>query len=287
MLKFMENENNQELLTEDTLEQPLDIDGYSVPGEIRSLSTAKLSSGLPYQRPVKESVVNKLIREWDDRLLEPIAVSVRDGRFHVVDGQHRLVALKKMNGGKDVVVACRIYTGLTYKQEAELCFKLDRAKKRLTLAQSTNALVESNTNPRINEIRKLVGKNGFTWALGGSTGKDYEIVATRALISAYDLLGAPAFSRMLALLNRTWKGNPCSLSGVFLSGMALFVKTYEAEFKDHIFVKRLSGIEPAAITQRSKTDYTTNKASLRVARLLMAKYNAGRGGRKLTYRFDK
>ncbi len=283
----MAYENNHELFTEDTLEQRPDIEGYSVPGEIRSLSTSSLYSGQPYQRPVKESAVNKLIREWDDRLLEPIAVSFRDGRFHVIDGQHRIVALKKMNGGKDVVVACRIYTGLTYKQEAELCFKLDKAKKRLTLAQSTNALAESDTNPRINEIRGLVEKNGFTWALGGSTGKEYEIVATRALLSAYDLLGSPTFSRMLALLNRTWKGNPCSLSGVFLSGMALFVKTYEAEFNDHTFIKRLSGFEPAAIVQRSKTDYTTNNAGLRVARLLMAKYNTGRGSRKLPYRFNQ
>ncbi len=87
----MENENNHERLTDDTLEQSLN----SVPGEIRSLSTAKLSSCQPYQRPVKESVVNKLIREWDNRLLEPIVVSFRDGHFFVIDGQHRIVALKR------------------------------------------------------------------------------------------------------------------------------------------------------------------------------------------------
>lgn len=69
--------------------------------------------------------------------------------------------------------------------------------------------------------------------------------------------------------------------------MALFVKTYEAEFNDHTFIKRLSGFEPAAIARRSKTDYTTNNASLRVARLLIAKYNTGRGCRKLPYRFNQ
>ena len=98
---------------------------YDNPGVLRSLPTSRLTSGLAYQRPVNERVVNRLIRDWDEQLLEPLIVSFRDGRFHLVDGQHRVIALRRKNDGRDVMVLCRVYSGLTYEQEAELCFKLE------------------------------------------------------------------------------------------------------------------------------------------------------------------
>ena len=92
------------------------------------LSTGELYSGQPYQRPVKDCDVDKLVREWDPRLLTPLVVSYRDGRYNLVDGQHRVCAMRKKNGGKDVTALCRVYHGLTYEQEAELYYKLDQAK---------------------------------------------------------------------------------------------------------------------------------------------------------------
>ena len=84
---------------------------YHNPGVSRDLSTAKLTSGLPYQRPVETEDVDKLIAKWNPCLLTPIVVSFRDGNFNVVDGQHRIAAMRKMAGGGDVTVPCIIYTG--------------------------------------------------------------------------------------------------------------------------------------------------------------------------------
>lgn len=258
---------------------------YSNPGTERMIHTGKLTSGLPYQRPVNPKEVDRLIREWDDRLLDPIVVSFRDGKFNVVDGQHRIVALRKMNG-KDVMVACKVYSGLTYKQEADLCYKLDKAKKRLSLSQSTNALAEAGTDAEITQVKRLVEDGGFVWALGKSHGKTGEIVSTRALINAYRLLGGSAFSRMLSLVWKTWKGDPRSLTAAVLSGMALFIKTYDTELDDGAFIKRLSTVDPDEINRRGRADFSTNNAALRFARVLLEKYNGQRGGRKLPYRFQ-
>ncbi len=87
---------------------------YSNPGVSRDLSTAKPTSGLPYQRPVMPEDVDRLIAKWNPCLLTPIVISFRDGNFNVVDGQHRIAAMRKMAGGGDVIVPCIIYTGLTY-----------------------------------------------------------------------------------------------------------------------------------------------------------------------------
>lgn len=257
---------------------------YENPGDNRSIYTGRLTSGLPYQRPVNPMEVERLIREWDDRLLDPIVVSFRDGKFNVVDGQHRIIALRKMNG-RDVMVACKIYSGLTYQQEADLCYKLDKAKKRLSLSQSTNALAEAGTDAEVSEVKRLVEVCGFVWALGKSHGKTGEIVSTRALMNAYRLLGGPTFSRMLSLVWGAWEGDPRSLTAAVLSGMALFVKTYDTELDDRAFIKRLSAVDPDEINRRGRADFSTNNAALRFARVLLEKYNGQRGGRKLPYRF--
>lgn len=258
---------------------------YDNPGDDRSLYTGRLTSGLPYQRPVNPKEVDRLIREWDDRLFDPIIVSFRDGKFNVVDGQHRIAALRKMNDGNGVMVKCKVYSGLTYEQEAELYYKLDKAKKRLSLSQSTNALAESGADAEVTEVKRLVESCGFAWALGKSHGKTGEIVSTRALMNAYRQLNGPAFSRMLSLMWSAWQGDPRSLTAAVISGMTLFVKTYGTELDDKAFIKRLSTVDPDEINRRGRADFSTNNAALRFARVILEKYNGQRGGKKLPYRF--
>ena len=259
---------------------------YGRPGTERSLFTGRLTSGLPYQRPVDEKEVNRLIREWDDRLLDPLVVSFRDGKFNVVDGQHRVAAMRKMNGGKEVMVPCIIYSGLTYEQEADLCYKLDKAKKRLTLAQATNALAESGTDADIRTVKSLIEANGFVWALDRRTRAANEIGSIRALMKSWRALGNEEFSRMLVLLRCTWGGHPYSLTSFVFSGMTTFLKTYSAEMDDRIFIRQLSKVEPDEIVRRGKLDFSTNNNGLRYARVILEKYNNQRkNAKKLPYRF--
>lgn len=258
---------------------------YINPGVDKNIYTSQLTSGLPYQRPVDEKEVARLIKEWDERLFDPLSVSFRDGKFNVVDGQHRVAALRRMNEGTDVLVACKVYSGMNYKQEADFCYKLDKAKKRLSLSQSTNALAESGTDAEISTVKMLVEQCGFTWALNRKTGRTGEITATRAILNAYRLLGGATFTRMLELLRATWNGSHQSVTAFVLSGMALFMKTYDTEMDDGLFMKRLSLVDPDEIIRRGKADISTSKTAIRCARVLLEKYNGQRGGRRLPYRF--
>ena len=255
---------------------------FSNPGSIRTLSTSQLTSGLPYQRPVLQKDVDKIIREWNGREITPVVVSFRDGKFNVVDGQHHIEAMRQKAGGRDVIVPCIIHTGMTYEQEAELYARLDRDKKRLTLRQYTKAVVEAGSDANIMEVKRLTEGVGFIWALGEPTGEPFEIAPIRALINAYQLLGGEAFARMLSLLAGAWQGMPNSLKASMLSGMALFVKTYEVELSDRAFIRRMSIVSPEEIIRlgRIETD-----VGLRFARIILDKYNGG--GAELPYHFKR
>ena len=264
---------------------PPHVKEYGGAGDERYLSTARLTSGLPYQRTVEEKDVDRLIEEWDDRLLEPLIVSFRDGKFYLIDGQHRLSALRKMNGNRDVMVLCKVFNGMTYSDEAKLCYQLDKSKRRLSLAQSTNALVESGSDAETEDIRRLIHEAGFSWALGKAREGDHEIVVTRAIINAYQELGAATFARMLSLLEACWHGDPHSLNAAMISGMTVFLKTYGLDLNDDSFSNRMAAVDPQEIVRRSKTDFSTSNKGLRVARVLLEKYNKQRDGKKLTYQF--
>ena len=264
-----------------TIFPPAEVE-YSNPGSIRTLSTSRLTSGLPYQRPVEQKNVDKLVRNWNSRELYPVIVSFRDGKFNVVDGQNRIAAMRQMAGGGDVIVPCMIYTGMTYEQEAELYAKLDKGKRPLTPRQHTKALVESGSDARIMEIKCLVEDVGFVWALGEPTGEPFEIAPIRALINAHQLLGGEAFARMLSLLAGAWQGAPNSLKASMLSGMALFVKTYEAELSDRAFIRRMSIVGPEEIIRLGRIEIDI---ALRFARIIRDKYNGE--GTELPYRFKR
>ena len=196
---------------------------YRNPGVIRDIHSSRITSGLSYQRDLDHPAARKLIREWDDRLFDPLIISFRDGRYNLIDGQHRLTALRYMNGGDDVIVQCRVFTGMTYEEEAAMCVKLDQGRKSLRLAESVNARLESGKDPKLNEIWRLTDREGFKWPVGHTHNRDNEIIANRALISAFDLLGASLFARMLVLLRDTWDGEPDSLCAMMISGIALFL----------------------------------------------------------------
>lgn len=264
-----------------TIFPPAEVE-YSNPGSIRTLSTSRLTSGLPYQRPVEQKDVDKIIREWNGREITPVVVSFRDGKFNVVDGQHHIEAMRQKAGGRDVIVPCIIHTGMTYEQEAELYARLDRDKKRLTLRQYTKAVVEAGSDANIMEVKRLTEEVGFIWALGEPTGEPFEIAPIRALINAHRLLGSEGFSRMLTLMAGAWRGMPNSLKASMLSGMALFLKTYEAELNDWTFIRRMSIVSPEEIIYlgRIETD-----VGLRFARIILDKYNGG--GAELPYRFKR
>lgn len=80
-----------------------------------------------YQR-VTTANVNKIRNEWDKELCDCLVVSYRDGKFYIIDGQHRYYAAVA-NGVEDL--PCIVHSGLTDKDEARLFVKLNNLRKPL------------------------------------------------------------------------------------------------------------------------------------------------------------
>ena len=90
---------------------------------------------------------------------------------------------------------------------------------------------------------------------------------------------------MLRLLDGTWHGAPNSLRAAMLSGMALFLKTYEPELDDQTFMDCMSAISPDEIIRGGRI---SSSVALRHARIIWESYNSRQsGGMELPYRFKR
>src|SRR5699024_7018654 len=94
-----------------------------------------------YQRELNIHRVRKIVARFDPRLVNPPKVSYRNGRYYVFDGQHTVAALKLLNGGKDLMVRCHIYRGLSESEEALLFAQQTGVSAKLTPGARMRALI--------------------------------------------------------------------------------------------------------------------------------------------------
>lgn len=91
---------------------------------------------------------------------------------------------------------------------------------------------------------------------------------------------------MLSFMYEAWDGEVCSLKGNFISGMALFMKTYGLELEDRTAIQIFSAIDPEEVIRCGRRDRTVRSTAIRYARALLNQYNA-LCEQKLTYRFKE
>ncbi len=73
-----------------------------------------------YQRGVERKRVEMIAADFNEYVANEPKVSFRNGKYYVVDGQHTIEGRILRNGGKDLPILCKVYTGLTMEQEALL-----------------------------------------------------------------------------------------------------------------------------------------------------------------------
>jgi hypothetical protein len=110
---------------------------YSICGKkIASIPVSLLCTDFEYQRGTDSKTIHALIREWDIAKCSFLLVSYRDGKFYVVDGQHRREAAKYLEVQE---LPCIILTGLTQADEALIFSRQNRNVKVLNVYNTFDA----------------------------------------------------------------------------------------------------------------------------------------------------
>lgn len=77
-----------------------------------------------YQRALHPARVARIAKEFDERVANEPKISFRDGHYYVMDGQNTIAARKFLNGGEDLQIRCKVYFGMTEREECAFPFAL-------------------------------------------------------------------------------------------------------------------------------------------------------------------
>ena len=109
-----------------------------------------------YQRPFTSNRAKEIAANFDERIANEPKVSYRDGKYFVFDGQHTVAARVMLNGGNDLLITCKVYYGMTEKEEAVFKQMQERQFRVTTGDEFISSLIANEMQERITPANDFV-----------------------------------------------------------------------------------------------------------------------------------
>lgn len=188
-----------------------------------------------YQRDLTERTLKKLYTEFDVDLFAPILVSLReDGKYHVIDGQHRYFFALDI-GFKEILCVIKKTRGAAH--EAQIFKKVNTASTPLTTYAKFNSDVSSGERVP-NHIVSIALRHGITVAPSNGV-RRINIVST--LLKYYNLYGPAYLDMTFRVIKEAYPNDAEALKSTFFVSLIefLFAAEQDPVFKLNEFIRVL------------------------------------------------
>ena len=245
--------------------------------EYKFLTSTVLEPDPSYQRRMNAAQVDRIVAEFNPLLVDAVKVSQRDGHFFVFDGAHTLAALRRIHEGKPFMVECKVFSGMTYQEEAELFALQTGTSRTVSFDYKLRAKLAAET-PKEKAFLEATEAAGLHLSDVQRSSMRYVIAAKATAQRIFDNYGADLYIDMLRLIVETWDAVEWSLSKPVLNGCAGFLNVYGDEYKRDRFIRKLAytnADELAAIARRQNVKDQPRQYAMAILEL----YNKGGRGR--------
>ena len=244
--------------------------------DIRLVPVSRLKVDHRYQRRLDERWVLHLVDNWQDDLAGVLLVSSRDdGDLVVLNGQHRLAAIRKLIADHaDVTESmwAEVYFGLTPEQEAGKFMGRNDQKPLHKLDQFRARIVAGE--PLAVRINNILLDNGVTWDYDSRRG--YACVGLLEKIAAWGVL-----PDTVRILEQAWPNGAFAASKrrrQIVEGMGIFLSIAKSRdgYSDETAIDRFgSRVNVTRLLQDARNESLTSSVnqSVVVARRLRDAYN--------------
>ena len=232
------------------------------------------------QRELNAARVDKLVAEMELERIGNPTVNAREEHFYIIDGQHRVEALKKWMGDgawEDQTIQCWTYDDLSEEDEAEVFLKLNDT---LTVAvfEKFRVGVKSGRVEE-NDIDRIVRAQGLRISRDKGNGA---IRAVGTLRKVYHQSPA-ALARGLRIIRDAF--GDAGLEAPVIEGLGLLCHRFNGELDEPTAVAKLSnahgGLNGLINQAERLRQQTGNPRAHCIAAAAVETYNRGRGGKKL------
>lgn len=244
--------------------------------KLRWVPIARMKVNPLAQREINQARVDHLAVAFDPEQIGTPTVNERDGSFFVIDGQHRIEAMRQM-GWEDQSVQCWCYSGLSEEDEAERFLKLNDTLTVNPFPKFRAAVTAGRE--RETEIDRIVRAQGLVVSKDSIPGA---IHAVGTLGRVYDRSGSVVLGRTLRLIRDAYGDS--GLEAAVIDGLGLLCQRYNGDLEDTVAVQKLAsanggvnGLLGRATELRLNTGNQKNHC---VAAAAVEFINRGRGGNK-------
>lgn len=192
-----------------------------------------------YQRELKPSKVNKIVRNFVPDVMGIALVSFRNGEFYCIDAQHRVEALKKLGYTE---ILCQVLTGLTYEEECYRFVLLNTGRTQLTANQVFHGRVEEKDKEAM-ALVEAFRKYRFDYNKNNSAKDDNLIGAVSKFVKMQKTFGMERVEKVLRIIRNAWYGDKNSVSSAIISGLSTFLQENPAA-DELILTKALERVLP-------------------------------------------
>lgn len=229
------------------------------------------------QREINSARVDYLAANFDPEQIGVPTVSERDDWFWIIDGQHRIEALRHVGWG-DQQIQCWTYTGLASDDEAEMFLKLNDTLVVNALSKFRAGVHAGREEPT--DIDRVVRAQGLCVARDKTPGA---IGAVGTLQRVYRRSGPEVLGRTLRIIRDAY--GDAGLEQHVIDGVGLLCQRYNGDLNDTEAIRKLGGAHGgvAALTNKAEVlrRQTGNQKAHCVAAAAVEIINQGRGGKKL------
>lgn len=254
------------------------------PSKIRPVPIEKMRvpPALVVQREFRKAHGDRIAADLDLNKLGFPIVNHREGIYWLLDGQHRVYALKQHGFDKDVL-DCEVYEELTDAEMADIF--LGRDQRRAISPYDKFHVSCTAGYKRETGIRRAVETQGVKISRNKDEGT---VSAISALGRVYDMaggdkIGEVVVGQVVRTIKSAYGGDPDSFDSEVIKGLGLVFNRYNGHTNEKELAERLSstqhgvrGLLRKAEAQRARTG---NLKSQCVAAAVVDIYNRGVHGR--------
>ena len=226
-----------------------------------------------YQRGVERKRVELIARDFNEYIVNEPKVSFRNGRYYVMDGQNTIAARKFLNGGEDLQIRCKVYFGMTEREEALLFAQQTGISERLSAGQKLRALIFAG-EPAAVAFQQATELAGVHLSFEEGRGKQ-RISCIATAYHEFIRLGPELYIESLDVLLNAWDGEPDSMSSANLLGICRFVELYHSEYSKSRLIAKLRQVDAFTIFRLARTAGVSLPGKTKYLQQVYTIYNGG------------
>jgi len=238
----------------------------------------RVPPALVTQREFRKAHGDRIASELDLNKLGFPVLNHRDRIFWILDGQHRIYALKQFGFSEADVVTCEVYDDLSDAEMADIFLGRDARRAISPYDKFHVACTAGHT--RETAIRRVVEANGLKV---GRTKEENTIGAIGALGKVYDRSGDVVVGQVVRALKNAFAGDPSAFAPELIEGIGLVFNRYNGKTNEKELAARLAatphGVRGFLRRVESQRQRTGNQKGQCVAATTVEIYNKALGPR--------